>query len=324
MVSKTLWDLIWNTADIPGHPLSRRINWNGSRCNDQTDGHYLAGGTRACLTGKRKGIQKVSRNTSGKTKHQGKKNSYIGESGIRWKYKLFTNSVDDRICFLSLRRARLWHILPVEVVEQEIHLESTCSRIPAKKDCAQQGCLRSRRLHLVVPCAPGGGGGRPLFLVVWPPVVPASELSAWFNKSSAVLPSPWLKCYVHRNIKVLIFCSQQYLWLLFCFSSTIHSSHLNEKLSISIWLLSFMRYYIYCVIILSHCWTCTAETISQWRNAYCPPFLGLPVLFTASNMNSLIDYTVPTSCGGRLALFNLQKNHISTGQALYNKAISCA
>lgn len=129
---------------------------------------------------------------------------------------------------------------------------------------------------------------------------------------------------MHGNLKVLIFCSQQCLSLLFSFSSTINSSHLNERLSTSIWLLSFMCYYIYYVIILYHFWTCTIDTVPKWRNTYCAPFLGLPVLLTARNMYSFIDYTVPTSCSGRLSLFKLPKNHITTGHALYNKAISCA
>lgn len=81
-------------------PCQELIEMGADADKDQTDEHYPTGGTRACLGGKRKGIQRISRNTSGKSKCQGKKKSYIRETS--WKCKLVTNSIslDNRIWVL--------------------------------------------------------------------------------------------------------------------------------------------------------------------------------------------------------------------------------
>lgn len=61
--------------------------------SEEENGHNCAGRSRAGLAGEREGIQRGSINTSRKSKHQGKKNSYIRESGIRWESKLATKSI---------------------------------------------------------------------------------------------------------------------------------------------------------------------------------------------------------------------------------------
>lgn len=62
----------------------------------------------------------------------GGKDSYIRESGIRWKSKLDTNSISANIVEFGFydSEKQVWHILPVESVKQEICLVSTCNRIP--------------------------------------------------------------------------------------------------------------------------------------------------------------------------------------------------
>lgn len=232
---------IWNTAVIPGHPLSRRINWNRSKWdNDQTNGDSPAGGTGACLAGKRKGIQKVSKNTSRKSKHQGKKNIYIRESGIRWKSKLVTNNinVDDRIWLLWLRRPRLachpstsagTRSLPGIHATGSLQWRIAPYRAAERQDTVLRGPVCSQRRRQAL--AAGGMNTTR---------IPSCERSACFNQSSAALPRPWIKCYICGNAT---FCSQQCPSPPFSFSSTVHSSHLTEKLSMSTWLLSFIHWY---------------------------------------------------------------------------------
>lgn len=213
-----------------------------------------------------------------------------------------------------------WHVIPVVALEQEICLVYM-QQDPVKKDCTQQGCMRSRTLHLVVLCSPKGGE-RALLLVVGTP-----QESLYMSSQPGLTRALQISQDLELNAACVEIqkCSPSTASSapsrLFCFSSTIHSSHLTEKLSMSTWLLSFMHcYYMFCVIILYHCWPCTTDTIPQWGTTYCAPFFG-----TARSLDCQKHvFSSSTIFLQRKVIFKLQKNHSFPGHALYNKAISCA
>lgn len=134
-----------------------------------------------------------------------------------------------------------WHVIPVVALEQEICLVYM-QQDPCKEGLHPTGLLRSRTLLRGPVCSQrrrqvlvAGGMNTTR--------IPSCEQSACFNQSSAALPRPWIKCWICGNAT---FCSQQCPSPPFSISSTVHSSHLTEKLSMSTWLLSFIHwYYIY-------------------------------------------------------------------------------
>lgn len=155
-----------------------------------------------------------------------------------------------------------WHVIPVVALEQEICLVYMLqdprkeglhrTGLSDKQDTVLHGPVCSQRRRQV-PLAGGMNTAR----------IPICEQSAWFNWSSAALPRPWIKCCMCGNPKVYIFCSQQCPSLLFCFSSTICSSHLAEKLSISTWLLSFYALLLY---VLCDC-TMSLLNMHHWHHS---------------------------------------------------------